>query len=94
MKIQDSLHRIYQNGNIPQTSRAKPATPPKTAERPPQTSGHKNIPRDYRPKMGLNRKEQTFFARMFPAHKRQIEAYLQQQNNTVPEKGKIIDMKG
>ncbi len=94
MKIQDSIQRIYQGRDVQRS------TPARQPERKPveQAGAHhqqrKNIPRDFKPKVGLTRKEQTFFAQLFPAQKRQIEAYVQQQNKTVPEKGQIIDLKG
>ncbi len=94
MKVQDSLQRVYQGTPVARPAVQRPEAQPAKQSRPTTPQGRKQIPRDYQPKVGLNQKEQAFFTRMFPAQKRQIAAYVQQQNNTVPQKGQIIDMKG
>ena len=94
MKIQESLNRIYQSGTVQQTPKSPSVRETRPQAPEPRTRGHKNIPRDYQPKVGLTKKEQAFFAKLFPAQQRQLETYMQQQNKSIPEKGKIIDMKG
>ncbi|GEM_PF-6090879 len=42
----------------------------------------------------LTRQEQAFFERLFPKAKREIRAYVEQQQKFFREKGQIIDLKG
>ncbi len=56
--------------------------------------GKLNIPRDYQPKLGLDKKEQQFFEQIFPKARKEIRAYVDQQQKTFTEKGQIIDIRG
>ncbi len=94
MKIQESVHRVYQGAAPTRPAVQRPEQAPSATRQPAAPTGRKQIPRNFQPKVGLNQKEQAFFTRLFPAQKRQIAAYVQQQNKTVPQKGQIIDMKG
>ncbi len=96
MKIQDSLSRIYQNPAVqapdaPSTTQKPSAATPKTSH---GTAQKVNVPDNFEPRVGLSQKEQHFFEQVFPQHKKQIQAYLNQQNKTAVEKGQYIDVKG
>ncbi|NOX36605.1 MAG: hypothetical protein GXO78_03630 [Calditrichaeota bacterium] len=96
MKIQDSLNRIYQNPAVqapdaPSRTQKPPASSPSTSH---DSTQKLNIPDNFEPQVGLSRKERRFFEQVFPQHKKQIQAYLDQQNKTSVEKGQYIDVKG
>ena len=95
MKIQDSLNRVYQQPGrrVPEAARpqAPKASDPRGA---PGASRKVHVPENFQPRVGLSRKEQAFFEQIFPQHRKQIQAYLNQQNKASVEKGQLIDMKG
>ncbi|RMG69304.1 MAG: hypothetical protein D6715_00045 [Calditrichaeota bacterium] len=56
--------------------------------------GKINIPKDFEPRVGLDAREQAFFEKLYPKARKEIQAYLKQQQKAVPQKGQIIDVKG
>lgn len=95
MKIYGSTGKIYQNTGIPPTgARNKPApgTEKSAAQSPrPQRI---NIPTDFKLKQTLNKQEQKFFETLYPRAQKEIQRYVQNQNNVPVEKGKHIDVRG
>ncbi len=52
------------------------------------------LPDELQPLMRLTRQEQAYFEQLFPKAKREIRAYVEQQQKVFQEKGQIIDLKG
>ncbi|MCK5075323.1 MAG: hypothetical protein KAR38_03055 [Calditrichia bacterium] len=56
------------------------------------------IPENYESKRinlasNINRQERVYFEQMYPAHKNQIQAYLDQNQVSKPEKGQFVDLR-
>ena len=95
MKIYGNTPRIFPDApakkatRTPNSAEKAPAAPNASVRKP-----KLNIPDNYRVQMGLNRKEQAFFEKLYPKARKEIQRYLQNQNSQPPVKGQIIDMKG
>ena len=52
------------------------------------------LPEDFQPLLRLTKQEQKFFEELFPKSRREIRAYVEQQQKIFQEKGQLIDRKG
>ncbi len=78
--------QAHPSGKVPTTRTNRQQHPP--------VRGKINIPKDFEPRVGLTAREQAFFEKLYPKARKEIQAYLKQQQKTVPQKGQIIDVKG
>ncbi len=53
-----------------------------------------NLPRDFKPVVGLSAREKAFFEEMFPRARKEVQAYMEQLEAETHEKGKFVDVKG
>ena len=96
MKIQQTANRFYpQQPNVVRPNSSNGTTASQAEKKPvAKTQRTNRVPENYEPKVGLSREEQLFFEKLFPQHRKQIQAYLQQQRKQHPEKGQLVDLKG
>lgn len=105
MKIQSTPnHPVpYINQNSRGNAVQKNATPVQEGKVQRQQNGEKpkvverqnaTLPDELQTLMRLTRQEQAFFEQLFPKAKREIRAYVEQQQKVFQEKGQIIDLKG
>lgn len=53
-----------------------------------------NLPRDFKPVVGLSAREKAFFEEMFPRVRKEVQAYMEQLEAETHEKGQLVDVKG
>ncbi len=95
--IPKSQNKLQNASSADESSKVvgKRAWQTKSANKATQTEKQKlAIPKDFKPKVGLTAREQEFFENLFPRARKEIRAYVQQQQNVYHEKGKFVDLKG